>query len=209
MKLPNNLRDNREWVLIGPMGPKLPAFLNKIPKIAVDGGANFSEEYDLWIGDGDSVKEMIPSDKSILLPKDKDQSDLACAFKLLDSKGSYTLHLWGFHGGRRDHELFVLGECFRFLTDHQETMICIYGEDGKILYHLLGHGQWKFSYQGIFSVGTIYKTCLSLTGDCEYPIKKKSSLYPLSSLGLSNKASGVIRIDNDGPIFVYYPEGYP
>jgi thiamine pyrophosphokinase len=207
MTLPSKLKTYHEWTLIGPMGPDIPAELTKFPILGVDAGAQFSPRLDVWVGDGDSCQTPIPNSVIYKHPVDKDQSDLALALGLFEDKRHYKLHLWGFLGGRRDHELFNIGEAMSFLEGHQECQIIFYGPDGKIYFHLVAAGLWKFDHLGIFSLGTLKRVCLKLTGECKYPINKMTAMNPLSSFGLSNMGQGNMTLESQGPSFIYYPEG--
>lgn len=207
MMLPSTLADRAEWTFLGPMGPHLSDTLSHLPRLAVDGGARYASSFDVWVGDGDSFQEKVEAPHIFRLPVDKDQSDLAQALSLFGRNARYKFHFWGFLGGRRDHELFNLGEASQFLEEHHGCEILFYREDGKVSFHFLGSGHWKFSYTGSFSLGTLKKTPVKLTGACKYPIPKTLSLSPLSSLGLSNEGLGEIELENEGAIFLYFPEG--
>jgi thiamine pyrophosphokinase len=207
MMLPSNLREQNEWTFVGPMGPALPDKLKHLPIIAVDGGAHFHSKLDIWVGDADSYEKEVVAGHIYRHPVEKDQSDLALALSLFKEPRHFKFHFWGFLGGRKDHELFNLGEALTFLDEQLECQIMFYDENGKILFHVLGSGHWKFSYDGLFSLGTLKKTMVRLRGECAYPIEKYQLLNPLSSLGLSNIGKGEMILENDGPVFLYYPEG--
>lgn len=207
MILPSSLRNMTEWTFVGPMGPLVPESLQKFPLIAVDGGAHHSPRIDIWVGDADSYKEKVNCPHQYLHPVDKSQSDLSLALSLFGENYLYRFHFWGFLGGRKDHELFNLGEALAYLEHHPESEIIFYEADGKNSFHLLGAGDWKFHHQGPFSLGTLKKTSVKMTGECRYPIPRATYLMPLSSLGLSNHGEGNITLSTDGPVFIYYPEG--
>jgi thiamine pyrophosphokinase len=207
MMLPSTLKTLNEWTIVGPMGPQVPSHLGEVPIMGVDGGAHFCDRLDVWVGDADSYEEEISSPHIFKHPTQKNQSDLALAFSLFVEPLSYKLHLWGFLGGRRDHELFNLGEALTFLDNHPECQILFYGEDGKMTFHLVGAGHWRFSHHGLFSLGTLKKTFVKLTGQCQYPIIKGENISPLSSLGLSNVGRGDMSLTTEGALFLYYPEG--
>lgn len=204
MKLPISLRDKSEWTLVGPMGPLLPATLSDYCVFGIDGGARFASKLDLWLGDGDSAPQLIPTPQRIHVPRAKNKSDLACALEILP-RHPLTLHLWGFVGGRKDHELFVIGECLRFLDSSPGSSLSLYNA-GAPLFTLYAAGEWKYDHQGLFSLGAAKEVQVELTGNVLYPISPPSTLEPLSSLGLSNEASGTIHLKNSGPVFLYYPE---
>lgn len=207
MKLPSPLRESLEWTFIGPMGPEVPTSLLAHSLLGVDGGAAWSSRLDVWVGDADSYLHKVTCPHIFKHPTSKAISDLGLAFELLKAEGPYKLHMWGLLGGRKDHELFNLGESLAFLERHQESQILYYDEAGRVMFHLLGAGEWKFLHQGLFSLGSIDKVSLKMLGDCEYPILRETKLAPLSSMGLSNKGFGEISILNEGPIFLFFPEG--
>lgn len=206
MKLPKELGDKSEWVVVGPMGPALPDFLKTHPVLAVDGGANWVDHIDAWVGDSDSYQNIPRSSVVFQLPKDKDASDFSFALKLFDRQKNYHIHLWGFSGGRKDHELFVWGEIFSWLDQHPECQFTLYDNDGNIEFHFLGSGQWRFQHKGLFSLGCLRKIRVKLTGDVRYPISDESWLPALSSWGLSNVGEGEIVLENEGTTFIHFPK---
>jgi thiamine pyrophosphokinase len=206
MKLPSELKDKKEWVFLGPMGPEIPEGLSIHPLICVDGGAHFSKNADIWVGDKDSFKGEIISKHVFQFSVHKDKSDLCLAFELFADFSPKTLHLWGFLGGRKDHEIFNLGEALKFLDNNPESQILFYDLNGKMVFHLISEGVWRFSHKGLFSVGCLRAVDITLTGKCDYPIHKRSPISPFSSNGLSNVADGEIELDTSGPLFIYFPE---
>ncbi len=206
-QLPPHLAAKVEWTFVGPMGPNLHPELEAYPILAVDGGAHYSTKIDVWVGDKDSFEGEVKSEVSFSHPPAKDVSDLGLALHLLTHHLHYRLHFWGFLGGRKDHELFNLGEGLHFLERHPESQIILYNDKKQISFHLLGEGHWKFKHEGLFSLGTLKPTKVKLKGDCRFPIKDALSLSPLSSFGLSNEAHGDIHLETKGPVFIYYPEG--
>ncbi len=205
MILPSHLLTHAEWVFLGPMGPRLPSQLLPLPLLTVDGGGNFAKSAVVWVGDQDSLNCDIQAEFIFRHPREKDLSDLALALGLFTAPLRYKFHFWGLLGGRRDHELFNLGEALRFLELHNESQIFMYNEEGRIRFHLLGAGRWTFAHQGLFSLGTMAKTEVLLSGACRYVPQTPVTLFPLSSTGLSNEAHGPVNVENRGPIFIYFP----
>lgn len=188
------------------MGPEIPDHFKSLPLVAVDGGAHFAPRIDVWVGDADSFTGEVSSSISFKHPVDKDRSDLSLALGLFKRPLCYKLHLWGFLGERKDHELFNIGECLHFLDKHPGSEILLYRKNGEVEFHLLGLGLWSFERHGTFSLGTIKKTEVELLGECDFPISPPSYIYPLTSFGLSNRAKGTIRLNTEGPVFIYFPE---
>ena len=168
------------------------------PVIFVDGGARSRLGREgIAVGDGDSAE----CDMDILLNPDKDFSDLA--FTLTQIPVQYaTLHLVGFLGGRRDHELFNLGEVYRFLKARPGTGQASF--DNKVSGYAAG--QWEIERRGGFSIVVLEDTRLTLTGNVRYPCQQPTRFGVLDSLGLSNIGSGTIYIGCDAPVYVLLEE---
>jgi len=198
MKLPTSLQDKLEWNIVGPVSPSSP--LKPFPTLAVDGGASFVPNIDVWIGDNDSYLERIDSKNAFLFSPDKSQSDLALALSLFENTNAYTLHLYGFLGGRRDHELFNFGEIFlHLLTNNSHRIILYEGEIPQFIF--FGSGNQEFEHHGRISIGTLYPQNITLEGDLSYT--GSLDFLPLSSLGLSNQASGPFKVVASKPFFIF------
>lgn len=206
MKLPQSLLDKTEWALIGPLGPSVPENLQGLPILAIDGGANHNCHYDVWVGDADSVKQDPKGSYAFHQNTEKDLSDLALGLDLLRPGKAYRLHLWGFLGGRKDHELFNLGEAMRFLETRSGSEVLFYDGHGKPVFRLFGSGEWQIQVKGVFSLGTLRDVKLRLMGQCKYQVPHATIFSPLSSLGLSNEGAGKITLYNEGPVFLYFAE---
>jgi thiamine pyrophosphokinase len=193
-----------EIVLVGPMGPALPDAFQRLFVIAVDGGADHSARVDLWVGDADSIGVPLPESKRIHLEKEKSQSDLAHA--LAEVPADVTgVHLWGFLGGRRDHEWLSIGEVARWLQSRSSTCARVYDHRGIITVQLLTRG--GFVHQGVFSVATLEPNRVVITGSCKYVLSQPTELLPLSSHGLSNHATGRVEVAADRPVLVFLHSG--
>ena len=206
MKLPAELANKKEWTLVGPMGPRLSEIHRSFPIVGVNGGAHFCDEMDLWIGDGDSFAGPIRSKHILTFPSKKAQSDLALAFALFNEAPSVTLHCWGFLGGRRDHELLNFGEALRFLKRKSDSQITFYDAHGRGQIRCLGPGSWGLNHHGLFSLASLETVNVKLQGACEYPLENLTPLPALSSLGLSNSASGKVELTTDGALMIIFPE---
>jgi thiamine pyrophosphokinase len=191
----------REWVLLGPLGPNLDPKLQAHGVIAVDGGANFSRKIDLWVGDADSIQGPLPNGPRVELPKNKNRSDLAHALLQVPDSVS-VLHLWGFLGKRRDHEWFNLGEVSRWLSLRTSVRAQFYNEQGTVSVIALTRGELQV--QGLFSLASIESNRVTLTGECEYSLHEPTELLPLSSLGLSNRGCGLIQINAERPVILFF-----
>jgi thiamine pyrophosphokinase len=201
MNLPNHLSMKSNWILVGPMGPTLNLTADAV--MAVDGGLEFAPDPDFWVGDGDSNPSLPLPDHFLKLSPTKDYSDLKASLDFLTKAN--CIHLWGFLGGRRDHELAVLGECHAFLKMNPLCQIMLY-EDGILKGIFLPAKSGSFDHQGDFSFLTLEKTKISLTGELLYPLPAPQFINPLSSHGISNKAKGLVHYESEGPFLVLFGE---
>jgi thiamine pyrophosphokinase len=204
MKLPIEFQNFLDWTLVGPMGPNIPPGLNSYPLLAIDGGAHFCQNIDLWIGDGDSFPEVVKGTHIFQFPKRKNRSDLSLALELFDQCGPVHLHCWGLLGGRRDHEMINLGEMLSFLQRSQKKKASFYNAKGQITIAAVSEGDWEFNYHGIFSIAAVQKANVLLTGNCEYPLPTSVLFSPLSSFGLSNVGHGDFRLKVDSPVLIFF-----
>lgn len=191
-----------EIVLVGPLGPDIIHPLSVLPQIAIDGGEPYAHAPFLWIGDGDSLKKTPETPQQIALNPKKEMSDLAYAYELLLKHPLQKIHLWGFLGGRFDHELFNLGETSLYLMERTQTEILYYKESATPFMQFFSPGSWDFDFKGSFSLGVIHQAQMTIHGEVEYPILHQKPLRPLSSLGLSNRAKGKFLVESTTPFFM-------
>jgi len=192
------LEAHSEAVMITLIGPLYDAdSMHFDPVIYIDGGARFRRsDRGITVGDGDSYDK--PLDH--LLETEKDFSDLA--FVLKNISGRYKeVQLLGFLGGRKDHELFNLGEVHQFLRTNRKKCTVLF--DQSIIAY--SAGEWSFNITGIFSIAVFQKTQITLTGKCRYPLCELTTIGTLSSHGLSNEGDGEISLSSSGPVFLFYP----
>lgn len=188
--------------LIGPLlGGSCP-YKAKGALIFVDGGANFltlfseleNEIPSISLGDGDSSQIEL----DIKLNPKKDFSDLGFALSLIP-QNIENVFLFGFLGGRRDHEMANFGEIHQFLKKRtQQTKV--FFED-KII--ALSKGSYTKDIKGTFTLLVLDKTPLKVEGACLYKMKDFKEFFPLSSLGLSNIGSGSVIFEGSGPYFIF------
>lgn len=207
MKLPVSLASEKEWSLIGPMGPEVPQGLLAYPILCVDGGARFTHKIDVWIGDGDSGSIPVKCENIYQFSPHKSESDLFLALSLLKDTTHMTLHCWGFLGGRRDHELINMGVMMTFLEGKSKSEAIFYDLNAKVAIRAFGSGFRELNHQGLFSLASLKNVRVKMTGECAYQLNEMTELTPLSSLGLSNVAQGRFNLENDGPVMVIFPEG--
>ena len=206
MKLPVSLAHLKEWTFVGPMGPNLPTSMGHQAILAVDGGAAFCHQMDIWIGDGDSHLESIDCKNIYQFPPQKSQSDLALALTFFHQSNPVVLHFWGFLGGRRDHELLNFGEVLDFLESSPGSEVIFYENNTRVALKCLSSGHWPLKHQGTFSLISLKNTKVTLSGACLYALDQETELSALSSLGLSNEAQGEFTLTNHGPVMIFFPE---
>lgn len=207
--------------LIGPKlwNPSVQGLSQADQHIFIDGGLIHREKIpeplkrdvpSFALGDGDSLREhgVNVEDKfDLIFPEDKDQSDFSLALSHLPDSlkaGSIDFYLYGLSGGRKDHELALIGECFHFLKGRSDCAFHLHFPDNKREATIIGR-QADFSYHGIFSVFSFEKAEVTIFGEVKFPIEKEA-LLPFQSLGLSNEAKGAIKINSDKPLIIYWGE---
>lgn len=196
----NMIKQYQELIVFGPMPfPVGPEKSTTIPVIYVDGGiqhkSSHNKRAEISIGDNDSNQSSHPID--ITLETEKDHSDLEAALELIPSHIS-KVYLWGFLGGRIDHLLINIGSIHRFLKNSSSQRICYF--DNKIL--AISHSSITLNHQGHFSLMSLEKQKVKISGDCHYKLDH-SEIDVLSSLTLSNIAKGEVHIESELPLFIY------
>lgn len=196
--------------LIGPMIQSFTPNTKHQAFICVDGGAHLKPSLPqhlpcLTIGDGDSY------DKShdINYPAKKDFSDFALALKMLPSSVK-SIDLYGLRNGRKDHEFINIGEMLSFLVDHTHLKIASFinniEKDKDDTWYALNKGKHVLNFTGTYSIITLEKQNLKISGDSLYK-GKDIALNALSSQGLSNEANGKITIECQKPLLLMRSNG--
>jgi len=193
------------WTMIGPMLAEDSAWSEfklrneKKPCVYVDRGADFKkQELGLSVGDGDSAN----SPMDIKLNPEKDFTDFEYALGLIPQTLEH-LKIFGFLGGRKDHELANFGCLYEFLMKREN----LFSISMSNLFLGLSQGKRKLTIKGNFSILCFEKTQLLIQGDCQYLLSEPSSIKILSGRTLSNKAWGDVVISHDVPIFIYCEQG--
>ncbi len=190
-------------ILIGPLLDNDQTYEFDEKVIFVDGGINFKNN--IKVKDFDSIGDQDSTTSSLntVLDKNKDRSDLYHAFALakLDDRPR-ELDLYGFIGGRLDHQLFNIGEAYQVLKQLEKIQrINFYLKEKKYL-SVLQIGENKIFHEGQFSLSSIDECSIELTGNIKYTGTR--NLIPLSSQGLSNISYGEFKITSDQPIIFFY-----
>ena len=179
--------------LLGPLPSKAlnaleatsPQVLTSNPTLLIDGGLHHLKTphpLALSLGDADSSREKL----DLTFPPSKDHSDLALGLKVLNllSPPPFELHLFGFLGGRKDHEWGALLDTASWLKSKTQTFARFEKE-----WEVFSPGTFALSHQGGFSLFTFEKNTSLLQGAVTYPLAS-CELTPLGSHGLSNQARG-------------------
>ena len=180
-------------LLVGPMAIQPPPEFG--PTLFVDGGTKWQEPSSnpqLSLGDGDSGSRNL----DLMFSAKKDASDLSLALDLLPYQ-SLKIWLWGFLGGEKAHELANFGKVAHWL-DGRPSSAALF--DYQLF--IVAAGSWRFTLHGEFSLISFVSNRVTITGACEFPLTTETPVAPLSSFGISNKASGVIQLTCRHPLMV-------
>ena len=190
-------------VLVGPMLGRKAEKLK--PQIAVDGGITYAVAPVLWVGDGDSAVAA-PRNVPTFTKHNQDETDLRFCLNGVRGWKWTELHLAGFLGGRRDHELANFGEINAELKARTGFRRAVF-YDGQMSPRLFFYpaGEHTISISGLFSLLTLEPSLVSVAGSCEFAAEKLL-LAPLSGLGVSNRGSGEVKITSTTPLMVLLEE---
>lgn len=206
--------DSFDWLGLDPgasdillVGPTLGesarlahADLGKLPQVAVDGGIAAAATPLLWAGDGDSGAR--PQHIPAAFKTDQNQTDLRFCLEGISGWRWTSLHLAGFFGERRDHELANYGELHQLLLRRPVTrQAIVYDGTLRVAARFLQAGQHRLDLAGRFSVLALEPAQLTLSGDCKYPAENLR-LQPLSGHGISNEGHGAVALACDRPVMV-------
>lgn len=189
---------NLEYLsIIGPLAQKLPKRLSD-PSIFVDGGESLRQPEmtnSLSIGDGDSSS---PEKMDLLLPEEKDVSDLGFVLSHLPP-GIEHLEMTGFFGRRLDHQLANLGVVHEFLL---KCSTVVSFDETRSGWGLPAAKPVSLNIQGPFSLFSLQRGHVDMKGQIKYELGRETVLSPLSSLGLSNSGLGEFTVSSSVPVFV-------
>jgi thiamine pyrophosphokinase len=180
--------------IIGPILDKFPQLDSSLPILAIDGGADFLSESEHYfhIGDGDSSQKL----PNIKLDEHKDFSDLDYALGEINFP---KIEAYGFLGERSDHELLNINSFYRYSLKNNAE-INLYNKNNQRVWLIKRSPQ--IESEGLFSLICLEENQVEITGDAKY--KTNQVFKPLSSLGLSNWANGVVRIKSQKPVLIYF-----
>ncbi len=187
-------------LLVGPLGPAAPwerFTTHEWARLGVDGGALQAppDGFDLTVGDGDSGQAPL----DVRWPIHKDATDLELTLGLLPAGVATTL--WGFWGGRMDHQMAVWGALHaRCALDGMA--FDVEGPQGDHL-TVRPSGEHAFSAAGLFSLWSLVPARFTIRGACRYLLEAPTLCAPLSGHTLSNHAHGAFSVGSDAPFFLY------
>jgi len=172
--------------------------LGAAPQIAVDGGVDYALAPILWAGDGDSGAGR----KADVVKDNQDETDLRFCLNGVRGWRWRQLHLFGFLGGRRDHELANFGEVQAELLERKNFESAVFYDDAReVALRFFSAGTNAVNLAGSFSVLVLAPATISVSGDCEYQVQG-AQLAPLSGRGVSNRAHGTVQVTGDAPFMV-------
>jgi len=177
--------------------------IDSFPQIAVDGGISFAVNPVLWAGDGDSGAA--PKNVPVIPKQGQDETDLSFCLKGVHGWKWGELHLFGFLGGRRDHELANFGEVNAAMKGRKGFARAVfYGANFSPEAYCFREGAHSLSLNGAFSVFTLSGAEIGISGACRYPADH-AYLEPLSGRGVSNHGDGLVSFRCGKPFMVLVP----
>ncbi len=187
--------------------------------IAADGGLIYLEHHDLApdlvVGDFDSLpKKPTSGVKTVVLPKEKDDTDMVAALREGKNRGYRMFHIYGGTGGRLDHTLANI-QCIAdlaqkgfqgYLFDRDTVITAIHNRD-----MVINNDNDKITFpataRGTVSAFAHTELCAGVyERGLKYPLTDATltNTYPL---GVSNEFTGVnseISV-REGTLIVIYP----
>ncbi len=140
----------------------------------------------LYIGDGDSLGFIPEGIDTVVLPEEKDDTDIHAALKEGLARGFRRFRIYGALGGNRfSHSLANL-QVLSFLAQNGAEGILI---DEHYSVSLLTHGTYSFDFTGgYFSLFDFSGTGLVSVTGAKYPLTR-AALPPHQTLGISNEGT--------------------
>lgn len=169
-----------------------------VAQVAVDGGIEYALKPVLWAGDGDSS----PSGMPVAFKDSQDETDLRFCLNGVQKWAWRELHLFGFLGGRRDHELANFGEIHAELKSRANfTSATFYDEKLEAAVRFFRAGAHRVNISGVFSLLALEAAVADISGDCDYAAAG-AALPLLSGRGISNRGRGMVDISCTAPFMI-------
>ncbi len=186
--------------------------------ICADGGVVFAREAGffpaVYIGDGDSGGAPVPDAESIVLPAEKNLTDLQAAYEYALGKGFSTILFTACTGGRLDHELANLALLERAWEDGVERAFVLDAQN-ELRYHPGGTLRLPADGYRYFSILPMDRTIqnVRITGG-KYPldvaeVRRGDSLTVSNepetdvTIEIGSGASWIVRSDRTGEIDIF------
>lgn len=166
--------------------------------IAVDGGYEYCKLLEITpdyiLGDFDSVSEKeagaiaeiakTEEDKVIILPVEKDDTDMLAAIKLGLSEGYQSFHIYGGMGGRIEHTIANI-QCLLYLKEHNAVGYLMDGT-GMILAAKEEEISFQDSLEGYMSLFSMGDKAIVSIENMKYLLREQeiTNSFPL---GISNE----------------------
>lgn len=195
---------NADWVnIIGPMPLLSEAIDADKLSIFVDGGAKHKSKKfrnAFSVGDSDSSGREL----DIKLSPDKDRGDLYHAVCEARARGAKLCRLYGFFGGRLDHQILLIGDLLHLSEEFKLEFILYEGHFYRL--NILPPGCREFCHRGIFSVFSLKEQEVFYRGDCKFPTDKEypQLIPPLSTQGLGNISYSSFTLEFGSSLCVYF-----
>jgi thiamine pyrophosphokinase len=140
-------------ILVGPVQENAVRVtgLEDVPQIAIDGGSRFAVNPVLWAGDGDSGHA--PESTPAFIKQSQDITDFRFCLNGIRSWRWKELHLFGFLGERRDHELANFGEIHAEMKARPAFSSAVfYNKENLPQVRFFQTGEHTVDLHGLFSV---------------------------------------------------------
>lgn len=174
------------------------------PQIAIDGGMRYASSPFLWAGDGDSGAK--PTKIPAFVKHDQNETDLRFCLNGIRDWHWRELHLFGFIGDRRDHELANFGEVYAEMKQRRKFQKAVFYDEG-FRPHVLFYpsGEHIITRLGLFSFLAFERSDVSIEGRCRYPANALQ-IPALSGKGLSNEGAGEVTVRCSNPFAIVLPQ---
>lgn len=176
--------------------------------IAADGGFAYLKEVgicpDLIIGDFDSLEGKIP-ENALVLPKEKDITDMQAAIEIGIERGYKTFVIYGGTGGRADHT-FANIQILSYIADIGGNGFLI---DENCIFTVIKDDEIIFdkNYEGYISVFSLSDVSMGVNEHGLKYVLDNAELKRTYPLGVSNEFIGIessVSVKK-GTILVIYP----
>ncbi len=166
--------------------------------ICADGGVALAREAgfspDVYVGDGDSGGAPVPGAEAVVLPAEKNLTDLQAAYEYARDRGFSALIFTACTGGRLDHELANLALLEQASADGVERALVLDARN-EVRYHPGGTVKLPAGEYRYFSIIPMDRTLrkVRITGG-KYPLEAEE-VRRGDSLTVSNEPDEAVTIE--------------